>query len=69
MTFDTYGDVGYDQEYRPQIHFTSRKNWLNDPNGLVYYDGEWHLFFQHVSIKNGDGPKSWGHAVSKDMLH
>ena len=69
MTFESYKDVGYDQKYRPQFHFTSRKNWLNDPNGLVYYDGEWHMYFQHVSIKNGDGPKSWGHAVSKDMLH
>jgi fructan beta-fructosidase len=69
MTFETYQDVGYDQKYRPQFHFTSRKNWLNDPNGLVYYDGEWHLYFQHVAIKNGDGPKVWGHAVSNDLLH
>ena len=69
QTFPSYLDVGYDQKYRPQFHFTSRKNWLNDPNGMVYYDGEYHLFFQHnpSSIKGGN--KSWGHAVSKDMIH
>jgi len=49
-TFDTSLDVGYDQSLRPQFHFTSRKNWLNDPNGMVYYDGEWHMLFQHVAI-------------------
>ena len=68
-TFSSYKDVGYDQKQRPQFHFTSRKNWLNDPNGLVYYDGEWHLFFQHNPRRNGDGEKCWGHAVSKDLLH
>lgn len=68
-TFDSYMDVGYGQEQRPQFHFTSRKNWLNDPNGLVYYDGEWHLYFQHNAMSTGDGPKAWGHAVSKDLLH
>jgi len=68
-TFSTYMDVGYDQPQRPQFLFTSRKNWLNDPNGLVYYDGEWHMYFQHNARKNGDGEKTWGHAVSKDMIH
>ncbi|MCK4960094.1 MAG: glycoside hydrolase family 32 protein [Planctomycetes bacterium] len=68
-TFESYLDVGYDQSHRPQFHFTSRKNWLNDPNGLVYYDGEWHLFFQHYALGLGPGAKSWGHAVSTDMVH
>ncbi len=67
--FDTYMDVGYDQALRPQFHFTSRKNWLNDPNGMVYYDGEWHMYFQHVAIANNSGPKSWGSAVSTDLIH
>ncbi|MCK5174090.1 MAG: glycoside hydrolase family 32 protein [Planctomycetes bacterium] len=68
-TFASYLDVGYDQSHRPQFHFTSRKNWLNDPNGLVYYDGEWHLFFQHYALGLGSGTKTWGHAVSRDMVH
>lgn len=68
-TFATYSDVGYDQKLRPQFHFSSRKNWINDPNGMVYYDGEWHLYFQHCALSVNRGPKSWGHAVSKDMVH
>jgi len=67
-TFDTYLDVAYDQSLRPQFHFTSRKNWLNDPNGMVYYDGEWHMYFQHVAIANNTGPKSWGNAKSADLV-
>ena len=43
-TFPLYKQVGYDQPLRPQFHFTSRMGWLNDPNGMVYYDGEWHLY-------------------------
>ncbi|NQT38447.1 MAG: glycoside hydrolase family 32 protein, partial [Planctomycetes bacterium] len=68
-TFASYGDVGYDQKLRPQFHFTSRKNWINDPNGMVYHDGEWHLYFQHCALGVNRGPKSWGHAVSTDMVH
>ena len=68
-TFPSYGDVGYDQKLRPQFHFTSRRNWLNDPNGMVYYDGEWHMLFQHVAKNNGNGMKSWGNAVSMDLIH
>jgi len=68
-TFASYKDVGYDQPYRAQFHFSSLKNWLNDPNGMVYSDGEYHLYFQHNAVGIGPGKKSWGHAVSKDMVH
>lgn len=68
-TFPLYDQVGYDQKLRPQFHFTSRMGWLNDPNGMVYYDGEWHMLFQHFAKGNANGPKSWGNAVSTDLMH
>jgi len=59
----------YLETYRPQLSYTSAKNWMNDPNGLVYHDGEYHLFYQYNPNGNTWGDMSWGHAVSTDLLH
>ena len=59
----------YSELYRNQFHFAPTEKWMNDPNGMVYYDGEFHLFYQYHPESTVWGPMHWGHAVSKDLIH
>lgn len=59
----------YQEEYRPQFHFSPESMWMNDPNGMVYLDGEYHLFYQYYPDSTVWGPMHWGHAVSQDMIY
>lgn len=57
------------EAFRPQIHFTPKEAWMNDPNGMVYYAGEYHLFYQYYPDSTVWGPMHWGHAISTDLIH
>jgi fructan beta-fructosidase len=65
----TRGDQPASELYRPQYHFSPPANWMNDPNGLVYFDGEYHLFYQYHPESAVWGPMHWGHAISRDLIN
>ncbi|WP_026810867.1 glycoside hydrolase family 32 protein [Arenibacter latericius] len=62
-TFNSEEDL-----YRPNFHFTPKVGWMNDPNGMFYYNGYYHLYYQHYPDGNKWGPMHWGHAFSTDMV-
>jgi fructan beta-fructosidase len=59
----------YDELYRPQVHFSPKTSWMNDPNGLIYFKDTYHLFYQYYPDSIVWGPMHWGHAISRDLIH
>ncbi|HPF51076.1 MAG TPA: glycoside hydrolase family 32 protein [Draconibacterium sp.] len=69
-TFAYSQELNYEkQPLRPQFHFSPGKNWQGAPEGLVFLDGEYHLFYQYNPLSNEEGYSHWGHAVSSDLIH
>ena len=69
LSLQVIAQDAYDQPWRPQYHFTPSHNFMNDPNGMVLYKGEYHLFYQYNPQGQVWGHMSWGHAVSPDLVH
>ena len=69
ITLQQFATAQYKEQWRPQFHFSPPTQWMNDPNGMFYYEGEYHLFYQYYPDGNTWGPMHWGHAVSKDMMY
>ena len=69
ISFAIAQSTSYTEQFRPQFHFSPKNNWCNDPNGLVYNNGLYHLFYQHNPFENVWGHMTWAHATSKDLIH
>src|ERR1700761_8695041 len=69
LSFWCLAQEPYHELYRPGFHFSPKEKWMNDPNGMVRYDGVYHLFFQYYPNDIVWGPMHWGHATSKDLVH